>query len=300
MKRPPFRFGIAAAALASPLFTACIVPQNRYDEVQAKLQAEEGLRRKSDAELARVSAELATVSRALDGKEQSLSAKENDLAQAQLSAEQVGREKSDAVELVEQLRGELARVGEHLHEYSDRKQELEAALSKAETHAKDLEAAERDLAAKVLVMRDVALALAEPASSGKVVITSVAGKPTVRFDAHDVFSGKGAELKPEIVAALERVAAAVAPQSGVRVELSDLSTDAATPEDRIARLERVADVFSAKGVGFERVGLAVAPDSPNTAAPAAPTTQSEAGKKPSPGWRDGPGSLQIVVGVPAA
>lgn len=300
MKFTAFGSYAALAVFVSPFFTACVVPQNRYDEVEAKLQSEEGLRRKSDAELARVSAELARVSQALDGKERSLAAKEDDLAQAQLTAEQIGREKSDAVELVEQLRGELGRVGEHLKQYSERKDELETALSNAEARAKELEAAERDIAAKVLVMRDVTLALAEPASAGKVIITSVDGKPTVRFDAHDVFSGKGAELKPDIVAALERVAAAVAPRSTVRVELSDLSTDVATPEDRILRLERVADVFSAKGVGFERVGLAVASEAQKAAAPDAPSGTGEAGKKPSPGWRDGPGSLQIVVGVPPA
>lgn len=299
MKTSRIRSHATLVALVSPLFSACVVPQNRYDEVEAKLHGEEGLRRKSETELARVSAELARVSQALDGKEQSLVAREGDLAQAQLEAQQVGREKNDAVELVEQLRGELARVGEHLRAYSDRKQELEAALAHAESRAKELESAEHDLAAKVLVMRDVTLALAEPASTGKVIITSVDGKPTVRFDAHEVFSGKGSDLKPDIVAALERVAGAVAPQNGVRVELSDLSTETETPEDRIARLERVADVFSAKGVGFERLGFAVPPGEGGKAVEGA-GTPADPSKKPSAGWRDGPGSLQIVVGAPAS
>jgi hypothetical protein len=285
----------------SPFIVACIVPQNRYDEVSAKLHNEEGLRRKSEAELARVSAEVVRLSQTLDGREQSLQAREGDLAKAQLDAERISREKTDAVELVEQLRGELGRVGEHLREYSGRKQELEAALSKAEARAKELEATERDLATKVLVMRDVTLALAESVASGKVVITTVEGKPTVRFDAGEVFSGKGAELKPEMTSMLERIAATVAPRGDVHLELSDLSTETPTPEDRIARLERVADVFSGKGIGFERLGFAVTPAEdaapPKVAAPAPP---AEPGKKPVPGWRDGPGSLQIVVGAPKA
>jgi hypothetical protein len=285
--------------LFAPLLVACVVPQNRYDEVAAKLRSEEGLRRKAEADLARVSADLVRLGQTLDGKEQSLVAREGDLAKAQLESEQIAREKTDAVELVEQLRGELGRVGEHLRQYSDRKQELEAALQRAEARAKGLEAEERDLAAKVLVMRDVTLALAEPAAAGKVVVTSLSGKPTVRFDSHDVFSGKGAELKPDIVAALERIALAVAPQEGVRVELADLSSDAATPEDRIARLERVADIFSGKGVAFERLGFAVSP-APEAEGAVAPAPATEPAKKPSPGWRDGPGSLQIVVGVPPA
>lgn len=287
------KISVACGVLLSPLLTACVVPQNRYDAVEAKLHNEEGLRRKSEAELARVSAELVRLSQTLDGKERSLVEREGDLAKAQLDAERISREKTDAIELVEQLRGELGRVGEHLREYSGRKQELEAALEKAEKRAKELEAAERDIAAKVLVMRDVSLALAEPAAAGKVVITTVDGKPTVRFDAGEVFSGKGAELKPDMVAALERVATAVAPRGDIHVELSDLSMGTATPEDRIARLEHVADVFSGKGVGFERLGFAVTPaDAPaNSAQPTA-----EPAKKPVAGWRDGPGSLQIVVG----
>lgn len=288
-----------STVLAATTLVGCVVPQNRYDEVADKLRSEEGLLRKSEAELARLSAEVVRLSQTLDGKEQSLVAREGDLAKAQLEAEQISREKNDAIDLVEQLRGELGRVGEHLREYAGRKEELEAALARAEARAKGLEAAEKDLAAKVLVMRDVTLALAEPVAAGKVVVTSVDGKPTVRFDAHDVFAGKGAELKPDIVAAIEHVAAAVAPQNGVRVELSDMSSEADTPEDRIARLERIADVFSGKGVGFERLGFAVAPAEEGGVKGQTPGG-AEGSKKPAAGWRDGPGSLQIVVGVPPA
>jgi len=296
MTKPRFCLPLVCAVILSPLAAACVVPQNRYDEATAKLRNEEALRRQSEAELARVSADVVRLSQALDGKEQSLVAREGDLAKAQLDAERISREKTDAVELVEQLRGELGRVGDHLREYSGRKQELEAALERAEARAKELETAERGIATKVLVMRDVTLALAEPVAAGKVVITTVEGKPTVRFDAAEVFSGKGADLKPDIVAALERIALAVAPRGDAHLELSDLSTEAATPEDRIARLERVADLFSGKGIGFERLGFSVtpAPEAPKGAGTAPPE------KKPVPGWRDGPGSLQIVVGVPPA
>jgi hypothetical protein len=298
MKKPRFGLPLVCAALLSPLAAGCVVPQNRYDEVSAKLHEEEALRRKSEAELARLSADIVRLSQALDGKEQSLLAREGDLANAQLEAERISREKTDAVELVEQLRGELSRVGEHLREYSGRKQELEAALGRAEARAKELEAAERGIASKVLVMRDVSLALAEPAAAGKVVITTVEGKPTVRFDAREVFSGKGTELKSDMVAALERIALAVAPRGEVHLELSDLSAEAATPEDRIARLERVADLFSGKGIGFERLGFAVTP-APEAPVGPSPST-AEPAKKTAPGWRDGPGSLQIVVGAPRA
>lgn len=300
MTKPRFRLALMCIPIVSPLLVACVVPQNRYDEVTAKLRDEEALRRKSEAELARVSADLVRLTQALDGKEQSLVAREGDLAKAQLDAERISRERTDAVELVEQLRGELARVGEHLREYSGRKQELESALERAEARAKELETAERGIATKVLVMRDVTLALAEPAAAGKVVITTVDGKPTVRFDAGEVFSGKGADLKPDMTAALERIALAVAPRGDMHVELSDLSADATSPEDRIARLERVADLFSGKGIGFERLGFAVTPGPESTKGPATPPASADPSKKPNPGWRDGPGSLQIVVGTPTA
>lgn len=308
---------IAAAALLSPLFVACVVPQNRYDSAMAKLHQEEASRRSAEAELSLAKAESARTLQALQAREQSLSAKEGEVAQFKLDADRVSTERDDAVLLVEQLRGELGRVGGNLREYSEQKRQLETALAEAEARARRLDDAERQVALEVLLMRDVSLALGPEVSKGRVVVTVVEGKPAVRFPATDVFTGKGADLSPEIVPVLERLATTVAGHVGAHVELSDLSTGPAVAEDRIARLQHVADVFVGRGLGFDRIGFAVAPVAPSgvggalAASGTAPGPGTkETGKGPAasaapPGtsaegaaaFREGPGSVEMVFDV---
>jgi hypothetical protein len=283
----------AAAALLSPLFVACVVPQARYDQAMEKLHREEASRRGAEAELSAAKAEVARVGQALTAREQSLSAREGEVAQFKLDADRVSTERDDAVLLVEQLRGELGRVGSNLREYSDQKRELEAALADAETRARRLDAAEQQVSLLVLLMRDVSLALGPEVAKGRAAVTVVEGKPAVRLPAADVFAAKGAELSPEVVPVLERLATTIAAHAGSRVELADLSTGDRAAEDRIARLQRVADVLVARGLGFERIGFAVAPEPTTGKAPG----RAEAAPDEAAAFREGPGSVEIVIAL---
>jgi len=323
-----------------PFFvTGCFVPQDKYDEATAKLREEEAARRGAELNLEQARTELMRIGQELSNREQSLSVREGELAQTKIDAHRLQTERDDASHQVEQLRGEIARAGDNLKQFSSERQELQTALAEAAARAERLGATEKQLDLKVLVMRDLALALGSEIEKGKVIVTLVDGKPAVRMPARAAFKGTEGVLSPEAVSVAERLGGLLASRPTARVELSDLSTDQISSEDRIGRLQKVADAMSGKGLAFERIGFAIEPGEgePNevaatldeatgetvvvsntktapatkqakTAVPAAPKGQAASGKadkdpehpdkaaqKAEPVWKDGPGSLQIVV-----
>jgi hypothetical protein len=271
------------------------------------LHAEAAGRSAAETELALARDEIHRIGQALRSHEHDLDLREGELAQSKLDADRVSTERDDAARLVDQLRGELARVGDNLREFSDQKRELESALNEADARAKRLDLAERQAGLQVLVMRDVSLSLGGDVTAGRAAVTAIGGKPAVRLAAKDAF-GADLEITKAGTSTLERLAEVVRSHEHARVELSDLSADGASPEDRILRLQRVADVLVGKGLGFERIGFAVVPmassapsDPPGPAAKDGPTSPLSAepggGAAQALTWREGPGSLELVIDV---
>jgi hypothetical protein len=310
-----FLFGRAAtlSLVGSIGVTACFVPQNRHEAVVAKLHDEEAARRNAEAELARARAELARIDESLRTKEQSLIAREGDLAKSALDTERVATERDDAVALVEQLRGELARVGDNLREYSEEKRGLETALSEAELRAKEVDRRAQEIERRMLIVRDVTLGVAELVAAGKATVTAVDAKTIVRFDARDLFAA-GTD-KPD-TRALDRLGAVLASEKGIVVEVADRTGEDVSPEDRAVRLESVANALSAAGVERARIRTAApeprvdpgalgvgadvrvaAKDGVSADAGQSATKQPAEPEKPveKGTFRDGPGSIQIAI-----
>ncbi|HEX4476448.1 MAG TPA: hypothetical protein VH142_15280 [Polyangiaceae bacterium] len=306
-----------AATTALLLATACFVPQNRYDEAVTKLHTEQAAHADAEARIAETRAELTRIDEALRAREQSLTAKEDDLAASKLDVERVSTERDDAAALVEQLRGELGRVGENLHEYSDQKRELESALTEAEARAKRVDALAAASDEKMAVMRDLTLSLGESLANGKVLLTATDGKPTVRFDAHEAYGDNG-QLSPESSATLKRVGAVLAHHAGALASLAERSTNPSGPDDRADHLRQVALALAQAGVHADRVALVPAPLSSSdaqrgendgassaaaatspvaSAASSGPTSDSAATPSDEGSWLDGPGSVEIVIDV---
>jgi outer membrane murein-binding lipoprotein Lpp len=293
------RLPIAATVVASALVAGCYVPRSRYDQANAQLRQEQAARRATEGDLDRARAEIAALTSSLGAREAALSTRDGQAAQAKLDADRLSTERDDAVGLVDQLRGELARAGDDLRTFSGQKQELESALAAAEAKAKELDQEEHRVEQKELLMRDLSLALGQDVTKGVVAVTAVEGKPAIRVAASAAFSG--GELRPDAAAVVERLAAVLISHAAARVELSDLSTDATSDEERVARLQKVTDVLSNKGVGFERMGFALAPTAPaepTAAAAPAPATPSKAPKPGASPWREGPGSIELVLDEP--
>jgi len=310
--------GALAGTAALLSATACFVPQNRYDEAVTKLHAEQAAHADAEAQIAETRAELARIDEALRAREQSLTAKEGDLAASKLDVERVSTERDDAAALVEQLRGELGRVGENLHEYSDQKRELESALTEAEARAKRVDALAAASDEKMAVMRDLTLSLGEPLAHGKVLLTATDGKPTVRFDAHEAYGDQG-QLSAESSATLKRVGAVLAHHASALASLAERSTDTSGRDDRADHLRQIALALAQGGVHADRVALVAAPLSSSDpeavenagasstgatptlpvarTAPSAPASAPPATPGDEGSWLDGPGSVEIVIDV---
>jgi outer membrane murein-binding lipoprotein Lpp len=314
-----------AVALGSLWLSGCFVPERQYDEAVHTLRAEQAAHRQTTDQLYELQQKLAAVNERLDRDQAALEARQQDLAQSKFDYDIATNEREDAVRMVDQLRGELARVGDHLRVFADQKSELSSALQTAEGRAAELRRLDEDFTEKALLMRDLTHALHAEIGGGAAALGAGSGEVRLRLRTGALFDGN--VLLPEARATLEHVAMAVAPVGRARLEITEHPRSSGyQPEDVIVRMQTLADVLAEAGLPFERVTLALpkeraafeplsgeptehrdvdvvddlegeAPEA--EAAPAKPTAPPPA--KPSkeaelPGsWKDGPGSIEIAI-----
>jgi hypothetical protein len=175
------------------------------------------------------------------------------LAQAELDKTMQGKERADAEGMVEQLRGELARVGGHLHSYHAEKQQLEASLAAQAARGRALSH----------LTRDVSLALAEPLTTGEYTLDAEQQHVVLRVPRAKILADDGT-VKPEAEALLKTVARLLQlhPLSKLRV------TDTSAPTDPTVS-SRLLTALGQLSVPAERFEPAVAAEASATPAPAA-------------------------------
>src|SRR5258706_6972120 len=145
------------------------VPATRFEEAQSAAQVEMDGRRLAEQEIVALKAEKQALQGRLAEQGRALGDREQALAQAQLDTQTVGKQRLDAEGLVEQLRGELARVGDNIRGFVDDKQKLEASLAAASAERDQQREAEAARGrAMSRIARDAALVLADPLSSGEL------------------------------------------------------------------------------------------------------------------------------------
>lgn len=201
------------------------VPVTRFEETQSAAQVEMAARHRAEYELARLTAENAELHAQLRAQSATLSQSGDALAQAELDKSTQGKERADAEGMVEQLRGELARVGGHLQAYHADKQQLQASLASEASRGRAL----------ALLARDVTLALADPLGTGEYELDAERGYVVLSVAREKLLAEDGT-LRPE-AAGLSRAVARVLqlhPQSKLRVE------DGSAPGDAIAAARAVA------------------------------------------------------------
>ena len=108
--------------------------------------------------------------------------------QAELDTARVTQERESADGLVEQLRNDLARVGDHLRIFGEQKASLEEAVAAAEARSQRIAAAERNAARSALVLRDLARELRQPLGAGEIEIDLELGRPLVRIEKTKLWS----------------------------------------------------------------------------------------------------------------
>lgn len=243
------RLLIAVAALSA---TAC-VSQTRYNEAVSAARVEEAAHRRTLTRLTAAEETLAELQRDVSQRDRAVHQREQLLAKAELGATQLAKQREAAEQLVEQLQGDLARVGGHLREYAADKERLQRELDAAEQRAKRLAAAELDMRTRALIVRDLALALDEAIRKGSLAVSFAEGRPVVRIPASDVFLGDG-NVAPAVQPLLVK-AAQVKAASSAQLELGLVGASAEARAHSLARLGAVARELRGAGIPAERVSI---------------------------------------------
>jgi chromosome segregation ATPase len=144
--RPLLARWLVTRTVSMALSLGGCVPATSYEQAKSAAEVErEGHRRAaeklrlSEEEMKRVTAENEALLAIKADLESQLSKEESELAQTSMDMEGVKKEREQQAELVTQLRGELARIGDHLKVYQGDKVTLEEKLKAAEAEVKRLE-----------------------------------------------------------------------------------------------------------------------------------------------------------------
>jgi flagellar motor protein MotB len=113
------------------LLVGC-VPITRFEEAESAAAVEAEARRRAALELENTRQRLSELEATLQARDAELEARQRTLDEQQLASSISDKQRQENASLVEQLRGELSRTGEHLKSYSDEKARLERELSAAQ------------------------------------------------------------------------------------------------------------------------------------------------------------------------
>lgn len=242
------------------LAPAC-VPAKEHKQVVSALLAEQGSHRQTEQKVKELERRVAALQEALAGKEERLHAQELVTAQSQFDAQVVDKEREAASQLVEQLRAELARVGDNLRLYSEQKTALEAELEAALERAQNLVRAENRASMNAAVIRDYALLLPATLASGTAQLKLVDGSPELRVPQSELREAGAAELSPRAHAITRATAKLFEryPELAVRLDASPRSADDA------ALLAAFAAALGEAGIPSGRISVAAADDAPTEA-----------------------------------
>src|SRR6185503_791406 len=174
-----------ASVLALGVGMTSCVPAKNYEEARTAAETEFARHGRTRSRLEVAHQRIRTLEQSLAERDRAVETGESSVAAAKLETIVIGKDKEAAMELVEQLRSELARTGSHLVAYSDEKRDLARALLMAEERVRAIEAAEKNLAELVASARDLSIALGSDlkdsgielgAKDGQIVLGVPAGK----------------------------------------------------------------------------------------------------------------------------
>jgi hypothetical protein len=234
---------IGLALLSVLAITGC-VPVTRFEETQSAAQVELEGRRRAEYQMAQLAEENTQLRAQMQQQSQVLDEREQALSQAALDSSTQGKQRQEAEGMVEQLRGELARVGGYLQSYGDDKQKLAASLENASGHGVRL----------ARVTRDATLLVGEPLKTGEYALEAEPGKIVLRVPRSDVLALDGS-VKAEASSLVGSVARLLKLHPTSKLSAYDSSA----PGDAIAVATLVA-ALGQQGVGAERIEPAFGPD----------------------------------------
>ena len=274
--RIPSPAGLAALAAAAAPLGGCMVPAAKYEDAQANYRIEQTAHRQTTRELAQARQQLQRAQTAIQEHEKQLAETEQRLAQAQLEVGVVAQARHQGAQLVDQLRAELARVGEHLRSFSEENQELGQALASTQARVERLATLERSVAFRSSVVRDLALALNEPLASGDYELSVVDGRVVLRVPAQRVFAAGGNDIRPDALELLVAVGRVARQHSTSRVCIAESGGGSGPDQEELAvRLAQVSAGLVAQGFDESRVSIVPPDPGEGTAAAADEDAQPE-------------------------
>lgn len=276
--------------------SACMVPATRYDEARSALGVEQEANRRGAARLYEVQQKVRSLQAELDRRQRKLDQQGQKVAEAQLDKNVANKQRDNASQLVDQLRGELARVGDNLRSFAEQKQKLADALDAAQARETRLEEVEHQAAERAMIVRDLSLLLHDPISTGAVELTMLDGRPVLRIDSAKVIGQKN--VLPQGQKLLSAVVRVIGLHAGSSVTIRERNPDVALSEEQeTLRLRRLSDALAQQGLGSGRVTLdvdqnkldvaqdAAADDATSSADVTAPTDGSAASPESGAGTR---------------
>ncbi len=258
---------LAAVATLAGLLVAC-VPATQYEEAKSAGQVEMAGRQRAEAELVATRAKLDAANAELSERDTKLAATEESVSESKLENSVALKERDEATGLVDQLRGELGRVGDDLRSYAQQKAELEKSLAAAETSKKELTRGDERTVALARLTRDLTSALGERVLSGDVSIDVVSGK-VVLSAPNELWFADDAKLTSGADALLAAIARVLTVHADTSVEV----TPPGAGELAAQRGQALGAALSAKGVTAERVSQASESPAAAANAPAQPSSQ---------------------------
>ena len=258
------RYSRIAVLVAVPL-TGCMVRAAEHEKVVNALVVEQSAHRKTEAEVAQLRERLAELTLAVEEKEQELHAQEFKIAQTQFDRQLVDKEREAASQLVDQLRGELARVADNLRLYSTQKHELEAELEAALDRAQKAVRAETRASMHAALIRDYALLLPATLASGSTQLKLVDGRPQLRVPADELKGENGNGLSPRAEAIIRASAKLLERYPEVRLQL----TTEPTSKEGSVLVEQLIAALQQGGVAKPQILVAEASSEANDASPSA-------------------------------
>jgi hypothetical protein len=227
------------------VFSGC-VPVTRFEEAQSAAQVEAEGRRRDEQQIAQLKAENQQLRSQMQQDAKTLDEREQALSQAALDSSTQGKQREDAEGMVEQLRGELARVGGDLRSFHDDNQRLSAALDAAAARGRALS----------LLMRDIALSLPEPVATGQYGLDVDASGAVLHVPREQVLADD-ASVKPEAEPLLKAVARIMKLHQDSRLRVEDTSAK----DDAIA-VSRLVTALGERGIAADRFQPLVADAAP--------------------------------------
>jgi hypothetical protein len=265
---------VASVAALAGLVGAC-VPATRYEEAKSASEVELAGRQHAEAELHAMHAQVDALTAELEQRQQKLDQTEQSVSETKLENSVAVKERDEATGLVDQLRGELARVGDDLRTFAKQKADLEKSLDAAQARKAELEKSDARTVAIARLTRDLTSAFGDRVTSGDVSVDMQNGRVVVSAPT-ELWFDEGAALRTGsdgMLAAVSRVLT-LHPESAL--EMSVPSPDA----DK--RSAAFLTALGSRGVSASRVKLASTPAvlaSP-VAAEAAPTAKPVVLAKP--------------------